>query len=272
MGASIARILDLIPTSLRQIIPLNGIFADGWQASTAIALYWVESVLLVLVTALLCGRLRRRVSDSAIAAARASGDDDAAAALLAEQQAANRAGIDPTQVLVFYGGSLGVFGGFLGGVLLILTANQHLPPFNWQEFRDGAQWMTLAVAGGFGVEMLMFPAMGVAAVQSRVNACMGRWALLWLLGFVGTILLGATGRASAFVGWFAILKAVWEGWGMLARLFGWTSLQERAEQAQALGLPSQTSQPMPPRGDRDYRTNARARDWRSAGRSGVTRR
>jgi hypothetical protein len=248
MGASIARILDLIPTSARQIIPLNGIFGEGWQASTAIALYWFESLLLMLVAAALCWRLRRRTSDDAIAAVQASGDDDGAAALLAEQQAAKRGGVNPTDVLVFYGGSLGVFGGFLGGVLLILTANGHLPPFDWLALRDGAKWMTLAVAGGFGVEMLMFPAMSVAAVKSRVDACMGRWALLWLLGFVGTILLGATGRASAFLGWFAILKAVWEGWGMLARLFGWKSADERAEQAQAQasGLPSQLSQPSRP--------------------------
>lgn len=229
MGASIARILELIPTSVRQFIPLNGIFADGWQTSTAIALYWYESLLLVLIAGALCWMQRRRTSDEAIAAAERDGDSEGAAALLAQQQAAKRAGINPTDVLLFYGGSLGVFGGFLGGVLFILTANKHLPPFEWQQLGDGAKWMTLAVAGGFAVELLMFPAMSVTAIRSRVDACMGRWALLWLLGFVGTIVLASTGRASAFLGFFAILKAVWEGWGMLARLFGWKSVQERAE-------------------------------------------
>jgi hypothetical protein len=231
MLRSIARVLDLIPTTLRQYIPLNGIFADGWQASTAIALYWFESVLLVVIAAVLCWRLQRRTSDEAIASVRESGDDDAAAALTAEQQRAKKAGVDAQTVLIFHGGSLGVFGGFLGGLLIILTGNGHLPPFDWAEFRDGADAMMLVIAVGFALEMLTFRSMSVTAVQSRVNACMGRWALLWLLGFVGTFLLAFTGRASAFVGFFAILKAVWEGWGTLARIFGWTSLQDRAEAA-----------------------------------------
>jgi hypothetical protein len=230
MGTSIARLLDLIPTTVRQFIPLNGIFAQGWQPATAVALYWFESVLLMVIAVVLCWRLRRRTSDDAIAFARERGDSDAADALAAEQMAANKAGVKPQEVLLFHGGSLGVFGGFLGGLLLILTANGHIGPFNWEQFRDGADAMMLVVAVSFGLEMLSFRAMGVAAVQSRVDACLGRWAFLWLLGFVGTFLLAFTGRASAFFGWFAILKAVWEGWGMLARVFGWTSLKERAEQ------------------------------------------
>jgi hypothetical protein len=233
MGTSIARILELIPATFRQVIPLNGIFAEGWPPSTAIALYWFESVLLVVIAVVLCWRLKRRTSDDAIAFARESGDMAAAEALAAEQQAARKAAIDPSAVLVFHLGSLGVFGGFLGGVLFILTANKHIAPFDWEAFRDGADAMMLVVAVSFALEMLTFRAMGVSAVQSRVNACLGRWGLLWLLGFGGTILMMATGRATAFFGWFAILKAVWEGWGMLARLFGWTSLQDRAAQSQS---------------------------------------
>jgi hypothetical protein len=233
MLRSIARVLDLIPTTIRQYIPLNGIFADGWQPSTAIALYWFESLLLVVVAAVLCWRIQRRTSDDAIASAQESGDHTAAEALTAEKHLAKKAGLDAQAVLMFYGGSLFVFGGFLGGILLILTGNKHLPPFDWQEFRDGADAMMLVIAFGFALEMLTFRSMNVAAVQSRVNACMGRWALLWLLGFVGVFLLAFTGRPSAFIGWFAILKAVWEGWGMLAGLFGWRSLQERAEESAA---------------------------------------
>jgi hypothetical protein len=233
MGASIARILDFIPTTVRQIIPLNGVFAEGWQPTTAIALYWFESVLLATIAVVLCWRFQRRTSDAAIAAAHAGGDSETAAALEAERALARGAGIDAGGVLAFHGGSLFVFGGFLGGVLLILIGNKHLPPFDWEEFFDGADAMMLVIALGFAFEMLTFRTMNVKAIQSRVNACLGRWALLWLLGFVGTILMVTTGRASAFVGWFAILKATWEGWGMLARLFGWTSLQERAQQPQS---------------------------------------
>jgi hypothetical protein len=235
MGTRIARLLDLIPTSIRQFIPLNGIFADAWQPSTAIALYWLESVLLAAVAAALCWRLARRTSDAAIDAANTSGDSLTAAALLDERQRANRAGLDPSAVLMFHVGSLAVFGGFLGGLLLILVGNKHIPPPDWRELGGAANAMMLVIASGFVLEMLTFRSMGVEAVQSRVNACMGRWALLWLLGFVGTGLLAFTGRPSAFFGWFAILKATWEGWGMLARLFGWKSLQERATPAAATG-------------------------------------
>lgn len=232
--ASIARFLELIPAGLRQAIPLNGIFADGWPASTALALYWFESVLLVVVVAVLCWRLRRRVSDEAIAAARARGDDDAAAALTLEQQAASRAGVKPSDVMVFHLGSLFVFGGFLGGILLILTANGHIPPFDWEGFRDGADSMMLVIGLSFGLEMLAFPAMSVTAVQSRVDGCLGRWGMLWLLGFGGVMLMAFTGRPAVFFGWFAILKAVFETWGMLARVFGWKSLKERQAEAEAL--------------------------------------
>jgi hypothetical protein len=205
-----ARILDLVPATFRQLIPLNGIFVDGWHPSTAVALYWFESVLLAVIAVVLCWRFERRAADAE------------------EREAAKEAGIDPRAVAVFHIGSLAVFGGFLGGILLILTGNKHLPPFNWAEFRDGADAMMLVIAVSFAYEMLSFRSMGMAAVQSRVNACLGRWALLWLLGFVGTVLLVLTGRPIAFIGWFAILKAVWEVWGTLARVFGWTSLQERA--------------------------------------------
>jgi hypothetical protein len=205
-----ARIFDLIPTTFRQIIPLNGIFVDGWHPSTAIVLYWFESLLLAVIAVVLCWRFERRAVDAE------------------EREAAKEAGIDPRAVAAFHVGSLAVFGGFLGGILLILIGNKHLPPFNWAEFRDGADAMMLVIGVSFAFEMLSFRSMGVAAVQGRVHACLGRWALLWLLGFVGTVLLVLTGRPSAFITWFAILKAVWEVWGAMARVFGWKSLQEQA--------------------------------------------
>jgi Family of unknown function (DUF6498) len=227
----VARLLDLIATAGRQVIPLHGIFADGWQPATAIALYWLESVLLAAVAIVLCWRLQRRTSDRAIAAARADGDDAMAARLELEQQAAREAGVDPRAVLLFHGASLAIFGIFLGVILAMLIQKQHLPPFDWDEFRAAADAMMLVIGVGWAVDLVLSPSMSVAAVQSRVNACLGRWALLWLLGFVGTALLVFTGRPGAFIGLFAILKAIWEGWATLARLFGWTSLQDRQNRA-----------------------------------------
>ena len=160
------------------------------------------------------------------------GDSVAAAALTEEKQRTKGADVDPTAVLLFHGGGLAIFGGFLGGLFLIMVMNGHIPPFDWAEIGGGAKAMVLAIAASFVLEMITFPSMSVAAVQSRVDGAMGRWALLWLLGFAGTFVLAFTGRASAFFGFFAILKAIWEGWGMLARLFGWTSLKERERAAQ----------------------------------------
>ncbi|HEY6508912.1 MAG TPA: hypothetical protein VIY56_12920, partial [Vicinamibacterales bacterium] len=165
----------------------------------------------------------------AIAAARADEDPAAVAALTAERQEATAAGVNPGDVLLFHGGSLAVFGVFLALLMLILSSKGHLAPFDWREFRGAAEVMVAVVAVGVVVDLLLFQSMSVAAVQSRVNSCMARWALLWLLAFVGTLLLLFTGRAGAFIGLFAILKAVWETWALLAWRFGWTSLRDRAE-------------------------------------------
>jgi hypothetical protein len=69
--------------------------------------------------------------------------------------------------------------------------------------------------------------MSVTDVQSRVDSCMARWALFWILGFFGVLVLLFTGRAWLFFGLFAGLKTTWEVWGGLARMFGWQSLKER---------------------------------------------
>jgi hypothetical protein len=227
----IARVLDLIPTAVRQIVPLNGIFGSDWRPASAIAVYWFESVLLAAVTVVLCVILERRTSDRAIADARAAGDAEGARAIQAEQAAARKAGVKPHDVLLFHGASLAIFGVFLGAILFVMTANGHVvDPFDWDEFREGATAMALVIGIGFAIELVVLRPVSVAAVQSRLDACTGRWALLWLLGFVGTSLMVFTGRPGMFIGLFAVLKVTWEVWGALARLFGWKSLRERASE------------------------------------------
>jgi len=81
----IPRILELVPTAMRQVVPLNGIFGRDWQPASAIAVYWAESVLLAAIAVVLCLRLKQRISHRAIADARTAGDLEYAAAIEAEQ-------------------------------------------------------------------------------------------------------------------------------------------------------------------------------------------
>jgi hypothetical protein len=80
--------------------------------------------------------------------------------------------------------------------------------------------MLLVLAFGLVVDMVLSRSMSVAAVADRVESCMARWALLWILSFFGTLVPMFTGRPALFLGLFAVLKALWEGGGLIGRIFG----------------------------------------------------
>ncbi len=202
------RIIDLVVSGARHAVPVGGIFALGWQPPVAIAVYWVESVLLAAIAAMLCLRLRDDTSGP-------------------PPDGALTSGLTPRDVLGFHWGSLAIFGLFFTAILFILTMNGHIAPIDWAELRGAVLGMTAVLAVGFAVDALLLPAPTVAAVQARVNACLGRWALMWLLGFGGTMAMMFTGRPQIFFQVFAGLKLTWEAWGLMARTFGWKSLQER---------------------------------------------
>ena len=172
--------------------------------------------------------MQRRFSTAAIERARRDGDADHAAWLEAQQLEVARAKIRPGDVFGFHVGSLLTFGVFLAGVIFILSANGRLAEeIRWSELRRASEMILLVVAAGFLIDLWGFRAMPPAEVQGRVDACLTRWSLFWLLGFVGTILIGVTGRATVFFGFFAILKITFEGYGRLARALGWRSHAER---------------------------------------------
>lgn len=203
------RVLDLVVSTARHAVPMGGIFALGWQPPVAIAVYWLESVLLAAIAALLCVRLRDNSSATPPDGARPSG-------------------LNPRDVLLFHWGSMACFGAFFALILAGLASRGRIEPIDWQQLRDATTGIVVVLAVGFAAESLL-PPPTVAAVQARVNGCMGRWALLWLLGFGGTLVMAFTGRPETFFQAFALLKLTWEGWGLLARTFGWTSLRDRAE-------------------------------------------
>ena len=230
----LARVAQFLTTSARHALPLGGIFAVEWHPFTALAVYWVESVLLVLAAALLALMIKRRLSDRAIAEARAAGDEDEAKGLAVEAARLRAAAIAPKDVLAFHLGSLFVFAGFLGGVTIIIVGNGHLEPVRWGELTQGIQAMAIVATITFALDVWRFDSLDVAAVAGRVNACLARWAMFWLVGFFGTGLAMFTGRPTIIFGFFAVLKVIFESWARLAQLFGWRSLKDR--QASESGL------------------------------------
>lgn len=221
--------IDLALTAARQAVPVGGIIALGWQPAVALAVYWLESMLLVAIAVESCFRLRDRTSAGAIAEARAAGDEAYADALQSESRTVATAGVNPRDVMLFHFGSMALFGVFFAAIVLILTMNGRIEPIDWTELQDAAGAMAIVIGIGFAVDRLMIPNPGVALVQARVNACNGRWALMWLLGFGGTTAMVFTGRPQIFFQVFAVLKVTWEIWGLLARTFGWKSLKDRAQ-------------------------------------------
>lgn len=231
----IARLSRFLATCARHAVPLGGILAQEWHPVTALAVYWVESVLLVIGAALLSRRMFQHTSGQAIADARREGDEAEARRLETTRRDLEKAHIEPDGVLVFYLGSLGVFAGFLAGVIVILVGNGHIPPPRWAELSDAAQVIAIIVAIDVAIDLFRFDTLTVAALRQRVDACLTRWSLFWLVGFVGTILMAITGRPTIIFGFFAVLKVIFESWGRLARTFGWRSLDERGLTARSSG-------------------------------------
>jgi hypothetical protein len=202
----VARAGRFLSTVARHALPVGGVFARDWHPVTAVAVYWLESVLLVLTATALAALVKRRASMAEV----------------------RTAGIEPRGVLIFHLGSLFVFGGFLGGVMVILIGNGHIAePMRWGEVADAATAMAIVIAVGFTFDLWAFKRLTVAGVSARVNGCMARWGLLWMLGFFGTLAMMFTGRPEVFFGLFAGLKVTFESWAQLARFFGWRSVADR---------------------------------------------
>jgi hypothetical protein len=111
---------------------------------------------------------------------------------------------------VFFGGSLLIIAGFLGGVMLILNQNFGYPPPDAGELQQGLPVMLGFIGLGLAADTLRIESLPVSAVQARVDANFSRWVFFWILGFFGvggSILLGAPGAVFSF---FVGLKAFWE--------------------------------------------------------------
>jgi hypothetical protein len=182
------------------------VYGRDWHLATALAVYWLESLLLVLATAWLCYLLERRTSAAEV----------------------NAAGANPRQVLGVGLFAVFCFGGFFGLLLVNMIGNDKLEPMRWDEVRAGFEAMLAVVGVSFLLDLWRFQHFTFDAAKSRVNEFLARLLLLWMLGFFGSGVLMATESVERFFGFFAGLKITFESWGRLARFFGWRSLKERA--------------------------------------------
>jgi hypothetical protein len=220
-GVGFARIGHFFTTVARHAVPVGGVFGREWHPATAIAVYWLESVLLVLGTVWLCSLMQRRTAPKSV--------HDAKPADYGVRTPGK--GIDPKEVMSFHLGSILIFGLFIGGILVMLVGNGQIEPLRWDEIREGAEAMALVIAIGIALDLWRFDRFTEADVRRRVDACMVRWGLFWMMGFFGTILMGFTGRPTIFFGFFMGLKVTFESWAHLARMFGWKSLKDREAEA-----------------------------------------
>ena len=216
-----ARIGHFVATVARHAVPLGGIVALEWHPVTAITVYWLESMLLALGVVALCALLKRRRWPDMRGAAWQRGDEEAVRAIDAELEALRVSNLDPRSGLVVLIGGLGIVGGFLGGLMVIMVANGYIKePVPWPQVGEAVTAMAIVVAVTFGFDLWSFSDMRVADVRARVDACLARWALLWILGFVGTIMLVWSGKPALFFGLFAVLKVTFEVLGRLEKYLG----------------------------------------------------
>ncbi len=169
-----------------QAVPAWGVLG-GWSPATGLVLYWVEAVLAARDT---------RLADL------------------------EKAKVRPRDIALVHGAGFLIFGGFFAGILLILSQNHGVPLPSTAELRSGLPPLVGLAVLGF---LLDLPGLGrrpASFVAARVNAGTSRWAILWGVGFFGTILMVVTGRPLAIFLVFAALKTLFEVGAALERVTG----------------------------------------------------
>ncbi len=197
-----------------QSVPIGGVLAADWTPATGLALFWFETLLLALVAVGLAALVHR---DARRQAARGHADPDRARATAARLEEVRAAHIVPRDVFAFHVGSLLVFALFFSGVVFMLSQKPggERISIDLDALQLGAAAVFGFVALGAASDILGFRRLPAGEVGARVDACTGRWAMFWLLGFAGPILVAVFGKPMAFFAFFGLLKAWWE----IARVF-----------------------------------------------------
>jgi Family of unknown function (DUF6498) len=193
-----------------QAVPLGGVLG-GWSPATGLVLYWAEAVLGVLLALAMVWLYRRRISDPRQdEAVGPPGSPAAEAALRTRLTDLARANLRPHDIAIFYGGSLAIFGAFFAGIMLILSHNHGVAVPSLAELQSGLPPLVGFAVLGFLLDLRGLGRRPASFVAARVDAGAARWAMLWAVGFFGTILMAVSGRPTMIFLVFAALKTLYE--------------------------------------------------------------
>lgn len=190
------RLFQLLLRGGAQGVPVAGVVAADWSPAGGLILYWAESVLLLLATAMLLALFARR---------------GAAPAEI------TRAGIRTRDVLLVHGGAFGIFGCFLAGIVFILTRKGVLTAEGIVAAAAGLPWIALFVGVELAIDLARLRSASAADLSRRVDAGTFRFVLFWLTGFVGVWVMLLSGKPLLLFTLFAAFKIVLEAGALLAR-------------------------------------------------------
>lgn len=190
------RLLSLALRGTAQGPPVAGVLAGATNPAGGLLLYWAESVLLLLGTALLLALFARRGGSPK------------------EIQAA---GIRTRDVLLVHGGAFAVFGLFFGLFLVILVGKGHVDAAGLRGALGTLPWIALFVGAELAVDLFRLPSATAADLARRVDAGTRRFVLFWFVGFFGVFATILFGQPLAIFVLFAALKLLFELGAALAR-------------------------------------------------------
>ena len=193
----IRRLQQLFLRAGAQAVPIAGVATSAWSPVAGLILYWIESVLLLGATALLLTVWARRGADPA------------------EIQ---RAGIRTRDVLLIHGGAFAIFGAFLTAMLFMLADQGLLAADVVGDALAGLPWLALFVGVELAIDLARLRSATSADLARRVDAGTNRFMLFWLVGFVGMLALGFSGKLTVLFATFAVFKVLFEVGAVVQRL------------------------------------------------------
>ena len=196
--------INLLFVLLVNAVPLYGVKQLGWSASTVVVLYWFENLLIACFT---CARIalhrkltRKRGHWRQGQLGTKVGDKPSTAGLLGEYA---------TMAFVF---TL-AHGIFVGAFVLIGADNHRGDPhwaFSAAQFRQGAQWMALALVADFLVDVATMRGRSFAWLRAYVDQRMGRVIIMHLAIIFGMWGMMATESPFAVLYVLIGLKTLWD--------------------------------------------------------------